>query len=232
MLVPSPTNTLKTWAIADRPREKALNKGSKNLSTAELIAILLGSGSKDETAVGLAQRLLHAYHYDLSLLTRTGISELCKFKGIGKAKAIAIQAALELGQRQNACPVPKNQILDSKDAYQTVRQHLIGLGHEEFWIILLNQGNYVECLKQISMGGINKTCVDARIIFKHALEVQATSMVLCHNHPSGRLVPSKQDIQLTQKLAEAGKYMDILILDHLIIGDNEYYSFADEGQLN
>lgn len=220
------------WAEEDRPREKLLHKGKHNLSDAELLGILLGSGSKEQTAVGLAQDILHASGNNLDELGRQTIAEYMKFKGVGEAKAITIAAALELGRRRQLTRlVDRPKITCSSDSYKVIAPILMDLLHEEFWIVLLNQANRVIGRKQISKGGKTGTIVDARIVFKASLDGKAASIVLAHNHPSGSLIPSPQDITLTKKLIEGGKLLDIRIIDHLIIGNQHYYSFADEGQL-
>ena len=222
--------SIKAWAEEDRPREKLLLKGKHSLSEAELLAILIGSGSREETAVGLAQRILHSVDFNLHDLGKRSISELMKFKGIGEAKAISIVAALEVGRRRQLSDIKtKPQITSSRDAYQVIAATLMDLRHEEFWILLLNRANRVMSRKQISTGGVSGTVVDAKVIFGKALEFQACSIILCHNHPSGNLQPSQADIDLTRKLVEAGKNLDIFVLDHLIIADKGYYSLADEG---
>ncbi len=225
--VPGPL-PLKSWAEEDRPREKLLLKGRRHLSDAELLAILLGSGTRNETALGLAQRLLNTAGNDLQELSRRSVKELTGLKGIGQAKAVAITAALELGRRrQTPQSREKAVVRSSEDAYNALAPILMDLPHEEFWILLLNRGNRIIGKDQVSTGGVHGTVVDAKIVFKKALEHQASNLILCHNHPSGSLDPSSQDIELTQKLAAAGKLLDISVLDHLIISDAGYFSFAD-----
>ncbi len=221
---------IKSWAEEDRPREKLMTQGRRSLTDAELIAILIGSGSRDETAVELSKRILHHYSNDLNKLGKASIIELSNFKGIGEAKAISIIAALEIGRRRNdfETKTPEN-ISSSKDAYNTMRRHLLDLNHEEFWILLIGRSQKVLSKELVSRGGLSETVVDPKIIFSMALQHMATGIILIHNHPSGNLKPSQQDIFLTKKLAEAGKVLDIKVLDHLIITDNGYYSFADEG---
>jgi DNA repair protein RadC len=220
------------WAEADRPREKFLQNGKQNLSNAELLGILLGSGSREQTAVGLAQSILQSANNNLNELGKRSLSDFMKFKGIGEAKAITIAAALELGRRRQLTDViERPKITCSRDSYNAIAPILEDLQHEEFWILLLNQANRVISRKQISIGGKTGTVVDARIVFQKALEGEAANIILAHNHPSGNLVPSPQDIKLTQKLRNAGTFLDIRVFDHLIIGDKGYYSFADEGKL-
>ena len=221
--------TIKAWAEEDRPREKLLTKGKQVLSDAELLAILLGSGSREETAVGLAQRILKSVENDLNELGKRAISELTKFKGMGEAKAITVVAAMELGRRRQLTDVrARPKISGSRAAYDVIAPILIDLQHEEFWILLLNRANRVISREQISLGGIAGTVVDAKIIFRKAIEGMASSLILVHNHPSGNLQPSQQDIELTKKLKKAGETLDIAVLDHLIIASNNYFSFADE----
>ncbi|MBK7872067.1 MAG: DNA repair protein RadC [Saprospiraceae bacterium] len=221
--------SIKAWAEEDRPREKLLAKGKQSLSDAELLAILLGSGSRDETAVALAQRILKSVENDLNELGRRSIAELTKFKGMGEAKSITIVAAMELGRRRQLTDVRERpQIRSSRDAYDVIAPILIDLPHEEFWILLLNRANKVMSREQISLGGVAGTVVDAKIIFRKAIEGMASSIILVHNHPSGNLQPSQQDIDLTKKLKKAGETLDISVLDHLIIAESSYFSFADE----
>ncbi len=224
--------SLKAWAAEDRPREKMIRRGKQVLTDAELLAVLLGSGSRGETAVALSQRILHAMGNNLCELSKCSLQELTRFKGVGTTKAIIIQAALELGRRRQAAPrTEKPQITCSGDAYHILAPHLQDLGHEEFWILLLNRANRVIAYERISAGGIAGTVVDARIIFRKAVAHSACSVILCHNHPSGNLQPSRADLDLTAKLVAAGKHLDILVLDHLIITDDAYFSFADEGKM-
>lgn len=223
--------SIKGWAEEDRPREKLLLKGKKQLTDAELLAIILGSGNRDESALGLAQRILHAYDADLNELGRSSIKELTeRFNGVGEAKAISIIAALELGHRRQLLPLQKRPLISSsKDAYLALAPLVLDLSTEEFWILLLNQANRMVGREKISAGGFSSTVVDARVIFKKALEYNAASIVLCHNHPSGSLRPSQADLDLTQSLRKAGLQLDILVQDHLIVSEAGYLSFADEG---
>lgn len=224
--------SIKSWAEADRPREKFLLKGKQNLTDAELLAIILGSGSRNETAVDLAKRLLGAVDYSLEKLARLSVSEMMQFRGIGEAKSITLAAVMELGRRRQLSDVKtRPQLRSSRDAYDAIGPLLADLDHEEFWILLLNRANCIIGREQISKGGTSGTVVDAKIVFKKALEKQASSIILCHNHPSGNMRASQADMALTKKLVEAGKNLDILVLDHLIITNSGYLSFADEGMM-
>lgn len=224
--------SIKSWAEDDRPREKLLSKGKMSLSDAELIAILIGSGNRTESAVDLSKRILQSVNNNLSELGRLTVNDLTKFKGIGEAKAISIITALEVGRRRRESEaMQKAVITSSKDVYELMQPVLGELGHEEFWVLYLSNSNKVLSKQNISKGGITGTVVDSRIVFKYALEQLATSIVLCHNHPSGNLNPSDADIRLTKKIKEAGNVMDIKVLDHLIITEKEYYSFMDKGIL-
>ena len=224
--------SIKFLAEDDRPREKFLLKGKNSLSDSELLAIIMGSGSRDETAVELARKILGSVDnnwHQLSLLT---IKDLTKFKGVGEVKAISIATALEIGRRRASQEIPeKPQISSSKDAYQILKLHLADLRTEEFWAVFLNQSNKVIHLAQLTQGGINQSIVDIRIVFKIALEHFATGIIISHNHPSGNLKPSAEDINITKKIQEAGNLMNIQLLDHLIITQNTYLSFVDEGIL-
>lgn len=223
---------IKSWAEEDRPREKLSGQGRRALTDAELIAILIGSGSRNETAVELSKRILHHYENDLNKLGKASISELSKFKGIGEAKAISIIAALEIGRRRNETETKAiDYINSSKDGYNIMRRHLIDLNHEEFWIILMGRSQKVLAKELVSKGGLSATVADPKIIFHMALQHQASGVILVHNHPSGNLKPSQQDIGLTKNISAAGRMLEINILDHLIITDTGYYSFADEGLL-
>ncbi len=221
---------IKSWAEEDRPREKLSSQGRRALTDAELIAILIGSGSRSETAVELSKRILHHYDNDLNKLGKASISELSNFKGIGEAKAISIIAALEIGRRRNDTESKAPEFIhSSRDTYNFMRRHLLDLNHEEFWIVLTGRSQKILGKELISKGGMSEVAVDPKIIFGIALQHQATNIFLVHNHPSGNLKPSNQDIHLTKRLCDAGKMLDIRILDHLIITDSGFYSFADEG---
>ncbi len=221
---------IKAWAEEDRPREKLTLKGKIALSDAELIAILIGSGNKNETAVQLSKKILSSIKNDLNKLGKLTVSDLTQFTGVGEAKAISIIAALELGRRRKDSEVEKKPtIKSSNDAYNIITDVLSDLPHEEFWVIYLNKKNEVLKKTNISKGGIDGTIADTKIIFKHAIEELASAIILCHNHPSGNLKPSTADIKLTKKLKETGVMLDTPVLDHLIIGEKDYFSFADEG---
>ena len=223
---------IKEWALEDRPREKLLNKGIGSLSDAELIAILIGSGSKNETAVELAKKILNNVQNNLKELGKLNVEDLKKLKGIGEVKAITIIAALELGRRRKHEEVKnKKKLSGSRDVYEFFQPLLGDLPHEEFWILLLNRSNKVIDQHKISQGGISGTVIDVRMILKNAIEKLACSLILCHNHPSGNLQPSDSDMKITTRLKEAAQIMDIQVLDHLIVTDNAYFSFADEGIL-
>lgn len=222
--------TIKTWAEEDRPREKLLSQGRRTLTDAELMAILIGSGSTTETAVELSKRILHSCNNDLNALAKLSVTELCKFKGIGEAKAISIIAALELGRRRKESDqLETNKITSSRDVFLILSPQFSDLLHEEFWIILLNKANKVLNKVLISKGGQSATVVDAKVIFKAALEHNASSIILAHNHPSGNLSPSQEDMNITKKIVSAAKLIDFSVLDHIIMTDKAYYSFADEG---
>lgn len=220
------------WAEDDRPREKLLLKGKANLTDSELLAIIIGSGSRNESAVQLAQRIVASANNNLNQLGKLSIQQLLQFKGIGNAKAISIAAALELGRRRREEePVNLDKISSSKSVFE-IMQPLIGeLPHEEFWVVFLNNSNKVIHKEQLSKGGITGTVVDSRLIFKTALQHHATSLILTHNHPSGKLQPSEADISITKKIKLAGQQLDIPILDHIIISENGFYSFGDNGIL-
>ena len=223
---------IKSWAEEDRPREKMIEKGSHVLTEAELIAILIGSGSRDETAVELSKRILSSVGNNLNALGKLNINDLTRFKGIGEAKAVSVVAALELGRRRNETEIIKrNKITSSKDVFDILKPILIDLPFEEFWLLILNRANLVIKKEMISRGGVSGTVVDTKIIFKAAIENYASSIIICHNHPSGNLKPSEADIRITKNIKEAGKLMEIPLLDHLIVAETGFYSFADEGML-
>src|SRR6201996_5466317 len=224
--------SIKSWAEEDRPREKLSTQGRRALSDAELIAILIGSGSRTESAVELSKRILHHYENDLNKLAKASIAELSNFRGIGEAKAISIIAALEIGRRRDDTETKALEtILSSKDGYNIMRRHLVDLNHEEFWIILLGRASKVLGKELISKGGLSGTVADPKVIFHIALQHQASGIILVHNHPSGNLKPSQLDINLTKRLSEAGRLLEIQIFDHLIICDTGFYSFSDENLL-
>ena len=224
--------SIKAWAEEDRPREKLSAQGRRALTDAELIAILIGSGSDNESAVELSKRILHHYGNDLNKLSKATINELCNFRGIGEAKAISIIAALEIGRRRNETEdKPAEFIKSSRDAYNLMRRHLVDLNHEEFWMILLGQSSKILGKELVSKGGMSVTIADPKIIFRSVLLNNATGVILVHNHPSGNLKPSHEDINLTKQLSSAGRLLEIKVLDHLIITDSGYLSFADESLL-
>lgn len=224
--------TIKTWAEDDRPREKLIKKGKSALSSAELIAILIGSGSREESAVDLAKRILAHAGNDLNKLAKMSVKDLSRFKGMGEAKAVSIIAALEVGaRRQSAEALTSDQITHSAALYEILKPMMMDLPHEEFRVIYLNRANKILANERISTGGITGTVADVKIIFKKALELLASSIILAHNHPSGNLTPSAADIQLTRKMRETGKIMEIDVLDHIIVTESGYYSFADNGTL-
>ena len=218
------------WAEDDRPREKFLLKGKSTLSDSELLAILIGSGSRNESAVQLCQRILASSENNLNTLGKMSVSQLMQFKGIGEAKAISIAAALELGRRRRAeDAIELKKITSSKAVFDIMQPIIGGLPHEEFWVLYLNNSNKVIYKAQLSKGGITGTVVDIRIIFKMAFEQNATGLILSHNHPSGKLIASEADLKITKRIKEAGQTLEIQVLDHLIITENGYLSFQDEG---
>ena len=218
------------WAEDDRPREKFLLKGKSTLSDSELLAILIGSGSRNESAVQLCQRILASSENNLNTLGKMSVSQLMQFKGIGEAKAISIVAATELGRRRRAEETVELKKITSSKAVFDIMQPIIGeLPHEEFWVLYLNNSNKVIYKAQLSKGGITGTVVDIRIIFKMAFEQNATGLILSHNHPSGKLIASEADLKITKRIKEAGQTLEIQVLDHLIITENGYLSFQDEG---
>ncbi|HEY5499082.1 MAG TPA: DNA repair protein RadC [Bacteroidales bacterium] len=225
--------SIKDWAVEDRPREKMIRSGAEALSNAELLAILLGSGSQQESALDLAKRVLNDAGNNLNELGKTSINTLCtKFHGIGPVKAVTITAALELGKRRRSSEaVKKPQISNSKDIYEHFHARLIDLSHEECWLLLMNNQHRIIDTLRISHGGVSETTVDPKIVMKFALEKLASAIVLCHNHPSGNPYPSSCDDKITNKLKMACANMDIQLTDHLIFSENGYYSYADEGKL-
>jgi DNA repair protein RadC len=224
---------IKNWAVDDRPREKLALKGPEILSNSELLAILINNGTTDKSAVDLAKELLSAVENNLQRLAKLSVKEMVnlKIKGLGPAKAITIAAALELGVRRNMADNKKEVILSSKDIAGFLQAQLQYKSHEVFAVVFLNRSNKINHYEIISEGGITGTVADPRIILKKALQHEAVSIVLCHNHPSGNLKPSRQDQELTNKIKEAAQYFDIKVLDHIIVSNEGYYSFADEGML-
>ena len=228
----TPTFSIKNWSQDDRPREKLRDKGKSVLSDAELLAILIGSGNRRESAVDLSKRIMSSVNNNLSPLGKLSIKQLMEFKGVGEAKAITIVAALELGRRrrmEEALVISK--IASSKNVFDYMQPVIGELPHEEFWILYLNNSNHILLKQQLSKGGITGTLVDIRLVLKQALELNAVSIILAHNHPSGTLKPSEADKKLTQKLKKAAESLDIKVLDHLIITEKAYFSFADENLL-
>jgi DNA repair protein RadC len=220
------------WAEEDRPREKLILKGRSSLTNAEILAIIIGSGSRTMTAVDLSKHILGEYNNDLHELGKSSVKNLKQFNGIGEAKAISIVAALELGRRRQLTNiVDKPKVASSKDAYECIQGTMADLDHEVFKIILLNRANRVLKIEVISVGGVSGTVVDPKVIFKKALAVQASSIILAHNHPSGNLRPSQADLSVTKRLVKAGESLDIKVIDHLIVAEGGFYSFADEGKM-
>lgn len=223
---------IKSWAAEDRPREKLLLKGKSALSDAELIALLIGSGSGSQSAVEVARQVLQAVGHNLHDLARLTVKDLMKNKGIGVAKAITIVAALELGRRRKEAETEeKPKVAGSREAFNLVKGDLMDLAHEEFWVLLFNRANRLIKKKRISEGGVSGTVADPKIIYKLALEELASGIIVVHNHPSGNLTASQSDITLTKKLKEAGKVLEVQLLDHIIVAGQKYFSFADEGIL-
>jgi DNA repair protein RadC len=220
------------WGEEDRPREKMLLKGFQSLSDAELIAILLGSGSKGESALGLAQRILSWTDNNLHELGKRSVQELQRFKGVGEAKATAVAAALELGRRRQLSDLRQRpRVQSSREAFNVVAPLLSDLHHEEFWLLLLNKACEVFAREKLSAGGSAGTVADIKMAFKMALDARASAIIAVHNHPSGNLSPSEADMELTRKMREAGQLLDLPLLDHLIVSERGYYSFADEGRI-
>ena len=225
-----PSTSIKNWAVDDRPREKLLTKGADVLSDSELLSILISNGYKEKSAVELAKEILKLGNNNLNELGKLSLTAFQKIKGIGEAKAITIAAALELGRRRHAAThLEKSVIRTSNDIAQYVRAMIKDFGYEVFGVLFLNQSNKVNHFEIISKGGITGTIADPRIILKKALDVEATSIILCHNHPSGSLKPSRSDEELTAKIKIAASYFDIKVMDHLIVSEQGYYSFSDEG---
>jgi len=223
---------IKDWAVEERPREKLLRKGMASLSDAELIALLIRTGSPGEPAVDLARRILRDAGHNLNEMGKLSVQDLQKYHGIGQAKAITIAAALELGRRRKLSALREKRVVhSSRDAFEFLHPHLEDKPHEEFWVLFLNRANRIIEEVKISQGGLSGTVTDVKIILKHAIDRRASGMILCHNHPSGNTTPSRADFNITRKLKNAAAYLDIQVLDHLITGEDEYYSFADEGAL-
>lgn len=224
--------SIKFLAEDDRPREKFLMKGKNALSDAELLAIIMGSGNRQESAVDLARRILNTVENNWHQLSKLSVKDLMKFNGVGEAKAISIASALEIGRRRAAQEVPERKKMTcSKDVFEFLKPYLGDLQTEEFWTVLVNQNNRILHFSQLTTGGISSSIVDVRILFKTALEHFATAVFVAHNHPSGNLKPSQEDIRITKQIAEGGNFLNIKLLDHLILNQTSYYSFADEGLL-
>lgn len=224
--------SIKNWSEEDQPREKLMAKGRQVLSDAELIAILIGSGNRSESAIELCKRILNDSQNNINELAKLSVNDLMKYRGIGEAKAISIVAALELGRRRKSEAVlDKVQVTSSNHLYEYIKPALEDLPHEEFWIVLLSRANKIIGKQLIGRGGISETTADIKLIFKKSIESLASAIILAHNHPSGNLKPSQSDLNLTKKIKDAAKLFDISVLDHLIIGDGNYYSFNDEGIL-
>ncbi|MCB0787692.1 MAG: DNA repair protein RadC [Flavobacteriales bacterium] len=226
--------SIRNWAPDDRPRERLLDHGPRALSDAELLAILVRTGSVKATALDLAKEMLHSCGNDLGRLARLSVHDLMRFKGMGQAKAITIAASLELGRRRRDRGASKgpDKVTTSADAYELLRGTLEDLPHEEFWLLLLDRANQVIGRRQVGRGGFHGTVADPKVIFRSALEHQASGIILFHNHPSGQLRPSEADIQLTRKLVAAGRVLDLVVLDHLIVASTGFFSFADQGMLS
>ena len=224
-------SSIKSWALDDRPREKLIEKGSKSLSDAELLAILLGSGSRSESAVGLAKRILNYAQNNLTEFGRLGVEDLMQFKGVGEAKAVILCSAFELARRRKSEVVERAKVTSAMDVFNQIAPLICDLNHEEFWVFYLNRANVILRKEKISSGGITGTVVDNKIILKKALLNLASSIILVHNHPSGNVNPSIQDKKVTKKMKLACELLEINLLDHLIIAGNSYYSFADELEL-
>lgn len=223
---------IKNRALDERPREKLQSHGKSSLSNAELLGILIATGTRNKSAVDLGRDIMQLANNDLNHLAKLSIQALCKLEGIGPAKAITVISALELGGRKSAQGVSEtNKVSSSTDAYRHIGHKLADINHEEFWVIFLNRANNILGSKCISKGGLSQTVVDPKVVFNNALETKASALILCHNHPSGQLKPSQADIQLTEKIKSAGKLLDIQVLDHIIVTASTYYSFADEGML-
>ncbi len=221
--------SIRNWAVEDRPREKLIQKGIQSLSESELLSLLIGSGTRKASAVDLARQVLNMAGNKLDKLGKFTVNDLKKLNGIGEARAIAIVAALELGRRRKLSDTPaENKISGSRDAFLIMEPLLCDLVHEEFWVLFLNRSNRVIEKHRISQGGITGTVTDIRIILKLALELLATSLILCHNHPSGNLQPSEADLAITRRIKESATLMDISLLDHLIVAGRSYFSLADE----
>lgn len=225
-------NSIKLWAEEDRPREKLILKGSRQLTNAELLAILIGSGTSKLSALDITKQILNEYNDSLVSLSKASVQDLVRFKGIGEAKAISIISSMELTRRRSQEePEKRRTIKSSADAFKVLSPIMSDLYHEEFYVLLLNRANQLLRISPISSGGFSGTVADGKVIFREALQYSASGIILAHNHPSGQLVPSNADKKLTRSLKEFGNFVELTILDHLIVGDNDYFSFADQGIL-
>lgn len=225
-------SSIKGWDVQDRPREKLQAAGRSALSDSELLAILIGSGTQGCNAIDLSRKILQSVNYNLNELAQLTIKDLMKFPGIGEAKAINIVSALELGRRRKeAAPDKKDKVTSSSDAYEVLSPLLLDHKHEEFWLLLLSRSNEVMKKIRVSSGGVSGTVADPKIIYKHALDHLASAIIIAHNHPSGNLNPSREDKLLTEKIKKAGEFLDVRLLDHIIVTNHSYYSFADEDNL-
>lgn len=223
---------MSAWAEEDQPRHKILLKGRSTLSDAELLSLIIGNGNEEENALEIARNMLSGSNNSLIEFGKLSYVDLIRYKGIGQSKAVAIVAAIELGRRRkNEDAITRNQISNSMDIFNIMHPYLGDLTHEEFWILFLNRANRVMGKHQVSSGGMTGTVVDPKILFKQALDAKATHLALCHNHPSGSVKPSEQDIRLTKQVVEGGKILEIHVIDHVIIGNHMYFSFADEGMI-
>lgn len=223
---------IKQWAVEERPREKLISRGTASLTDAELLAILISSGNNRESAVELSRRIMDSIHHNLRELGRLNYEELTRFRGIGEAKAVTLLAAVELGRRRNQSEALEHQqVKESRDAANYLRPDVGDLSHEEFWVLFLNRQNRVISKQKLSQGGLTGTVIDVRLVLKMALDKHATSLILCHNHPSGCLDPSDADRKITRQLKEAAALVEIPVIDHLIVTQAGYFSFADEGML-
>lgn len=229
---PQYTQGIKSWAVEDRPREKMILQGHKALTNSELIAILIGSGTRKESAIEVAQKVLKLADNNLNNLGRKTLKDLQKIAGIGEAKAISIMAALELGRRkQQTEALERKKISSSSDAFAYFQPLIGDLPHEEFWVLILNRANKILGSERISSGGVSGTVADIKMVFKYALDNLSSAIIVAHNHPSGNLMPSQADKKLTKKIKEAGTVLDVSVLDHIIVTDTDFFSFADEAMM-
>jgi DNA repair protein RadC len=224
--------SIKKWSPDDRPREKLLNKGAMALSDAELLSILIGTGTREQSAVDIARKILNSVHHDLHELGKLGLSDFKRFHGMGEAKSVTLLASFELGKRRRAMEFKKgNSVRNSREVYERFLEHMSNLKHEEFWVMCLSRSQQVLSVNKIGEGGLSATVADPKKVFRIALENNAACIIVAHNHPSGNLQPSQEDNKLTNRLRENGSMMDCPLLDHLVVTDHGYYSYADEGTL-